>query len=247
MKKAILIIMLLVALPFSVLANCNYNPLNTISYNVSTQKWLSAKDAKVTVVVNATLASAAVSEFSQELVANLSAYAKGWHIIAFSQVKNESGLQNVKALAQVRVPNGNVAAISVGMKKLTKQGVSYKIANLEFTPSFAQKQHAYAAMRIQLFNEIHHQLLALNKIYQQKFYINNIDFQTRFVASNTIRPVMFTAGVENAMRKSTRSYSAKSSNMAISQKLVLSANVKFGNVHKLPCKMNRKNGKAVRS
>ena len=214
--------------------NSNFEPLNKISMTFSAQQWATANTAKVSVMVHAALTEQQLANFQQKVQANLQQLApsKNWHIVAFNQAKGSSGLQNVTVLAQARLPSHDLANLSTNAERLNAQGVHYKIANINFSPSFTQVQATKSAIRHTLYKQIQAELKTINQTYApQTFHVYNITFQDQGKVQP--RPLPITSMVAyNGVRKLGDGGMHPNNTVQVNQQIKLSAQVQFANMGK---------------
>lgn len=209
-------------------------PLNTISMNLSAEKWVIADTAKVSVAVNAALTSQQLATFQDQVKTNLQKLAKSddWHIIAFEQNKDQSGLESVKVLAQARLPASALATLNSQAKSLSEQGAHYEIVSVDFTPSFKQVQQTNSDLRQALYGKVKDELAVINQTYApQKFHVYDIKFQH---TGPMPQPRYKTAGLVLTRMDSNAATTQSNSNVSVSQKVVLSATVQFASTDNLP-------------
>lgn len=212
----------------------NFEPLNKISMTFSAQQWATANTAKVSVVVNAALTEQQLANFQQKVQTHLQQLApsKGWHIVSFNQAKGSSGLQNVTVLAQARLPSHDLANLSTNAERLNAQGVNYKIATINFSPSFAQIQATKSAIRQTLYKQIQTELKTINQTYApQTFHVYNITFQDQ--SSVQPRPLPITSMVAYSQVKRLGDGGMNHNTaVQVNQQVKLSAQVQFANMGK---------------
>ncbi|MCB1827201.1 MAG: hypothetical protein KDH94_02165 [Coxiellaceae bacterium] len=145
--------------------------LNTVSYQLSEQKWVKSTEATATVAVNATVSDQNIAKLRESILSNLQEIAKGeWHITQFIRTTTSSGLQSVNVRAQVRLPVSQTDQINVHAKSVSKAGQTYSIVNLDFTPSPADYAAAQASLREKIYGEVQSELNQLNKQFPNAHY-----------------------------------------------------------------------------
>lgn len=206
----------------------NSLPLNRVSMTLSAQQWVTADTAKVTVAVNAALTSSQLTGFQQNLQHQLSKLSpkSHWQILQFRQTPSASGLQNVSALAQTRMSSNQLGNLVNQTKQMSQQGTSYKIASIDFTPSFHQIEATKAHLRTVLYKKAKDELANINHLYApQKFHVYDINFNSK--------PIVPTAMMMNGttFARVTGAKTAPTQNLSVSQKITLNAQVQFANIN----------------
>lgn len=210
-------------------------PLNTITMNLSAEKWVNAESAKVSVAVNAALTSQQLATFQDEVKMNLQKLAKSdnWHIIDFQQSKDQSGLESVRVIAQARLPANSLANLNTQAKALSQQGSHYEIIGVEFTPSFTQIQQTNSQLRQALYGKVKDELAIINQTYApQSFHVYDIQFQNNIAPTQQYKPagLVLTRMANSAVSNDQ----AQAEGVAVSKKITLTAKVQFASADQLP-------------
>lgn len=187
------------------------SPLNVITMQLSAEQWVSTQTAKVTVTIDASLDKNRLATIHQDILKNLNKISNKapWQITAFNRTPAQSGLENLQAIAQIRLPEVELANLREQAKAVSKPGENYSITNIEFTPSLADMELARAMLRAHIYTQAKAELVEINKIFpNSNFYLHNINFQTQLMPS----PIM--------MR-------AESTGLSVSNNLTLTALVSF--------------------
>ncbi len=206
----------------------NSLPLNRVSMTLSAQQWVTADTAKVTIAVNAALTSTQLAGFQQNLQHQLKQLSpkSHWQVLQFRQTPSASGLQNVSALAQTRMSSNQLGHLVNQTKQMSQQGTTYKIASIDFTPSFNQIQAAKAHLRTVLYKQVKSELANINNLYApQQFHVYDISFANQ----SPLPTAMMMNGTTFAKVAGTRT--APTQSLSVSQKITLTAQVQFGNLN----------------
>jgi len=199
-------------------ANTNYPPLDKVSFQLTAQQWATTKTAKVTVNINATLTDEQLGTIHGTLLTDLKKIAPdaNWHLTQFSRSKNQSGLEQLFARAETRLPETALANIRQKAKAVTKPGNTFTIASINFSPSVAEIQSVKASLRENIYGQAKAELERLNKEYpKERFFLHSISFNNNGMMP---RPQVRTMVLAEA--KSTNA-----APMAVSDKITLNANV----------------------
>ena len=143
-----------------------------------------------------------------------------WHITSFNRSKTQSGLETLRVIAEARVPEKQLSGLRAKAKDASRPGSTYRIANIQFTPSPADIQQTRAALRQEIYQQVKGELARLNAVYpKQKFQVNTINF-TSF-AMPAPRPMMKRTDMMMAAE------AAPAPRMSVSAKVVQNATVIF--------------------
>lgn len=186
-NRLISFVVLGMAIATPVLAqNDNSNPaLNNVSYQLSAEQWANTATANVTVSLDASLDKIGLSNLSTYVLKNLNAIEPNpnWHIVQFTRNQDKSGLETVHIEAQARIPSGNLAALRDKAKNLSKQGETYSISDIDFSPSMDEIEVAHTAARSAIYDKAKQEVARLNQVYpDQHFFLNSIQFMPAPVA-----------------------------------------------------------------
>ncbi|MBY0378578.1 MAG: hypothetical protein K2Q33_08465 [Gammaproteobacteria bacterium] len=190
-----------------------YPSLNHIHYVVQKEQWVMSDTARVIVSVNANLTDAALDHFQDKMNQNLTTLAKNvaWHITQFNRNQDSSGLEQVSAQAEARIPNTALAGLRVKADKISQPGIKYQIVDIQYGPSDEDIQKAKDTLRQKVYAAIDDEIRSLNKLYRQQFFVNNIDFDLKPLAPPPMPTLMRVAGGDT--------------NVPVNQKLILQADV----------------------
>ena len=193
--------------------------LNVVNYPISVEQWVQTKSPNVSVNVNATLSAHNVFRARQTIshqLNKLAPHAK-WRITAFNRTQNRSGLEQLQAVAQARLQGSALANLQANVKKISRPGMTYRIINIEFAPSFQEKQKARTTLRLHIYALVKQELARLNKTYPKQHYtVHNITFDSNFPPA---------AARFNGTLVLQKSMATATPSMPVSNKMILQANV----------------------
>ena len=169
-------------------------PLNKVTYQIVDEDWASSQTAKVTVAMDASLNQTKLDRIHQDLQAKLNNIAANanWHITTFQRVKNDSGLEQIHAEAQVRLSTTHLSSLRVNAKNVSTPGEKFTVQSIDYSPSTVDIQTVHANLRSRIYQQAKTELANLNKLYpkQPPYYLHKIDFNT---VSTTPAPQMMMA------------------------------------------------------
>lgn len=154
--------------------------LNNVSYQVTEQQWVKASKATAVISINATVSDQNIASLRQSILKNLQQIAQGdWHITQFNRNKTSSGLESIQAQAQIRLPANQFDQINSRVKKVSRAGQTYTVADLNFNPSPEDIASTQFALRNKIYKDIQTELSSLNKEFPKSHYfVHQIHFQS---------------------------------------------------------------------
>ncbi|MBX3709252.1 MAG: hypothetical protein KIT56_04210 [Gammaproteobacteria bacterium] len=217
MKKfCVFVLSFLFSLP--VWANVDLGPLlNKVTLQLQTEQWVTTKTALVSVTVNAAVTDQGISNIQADVLNKLKQLSdKGeWHVVSFNRQLDQSGLENIRIMAQARLPQTDLAGLRDKAKAISKPGETFTIENVQFIPSDEEIRQANTTLRSNLYLQAKAEIDTLNKIYpDQKYYLYSIDF-----VSQPISPMPMAA----SMHMEKTALSASISPVSVGNKVQLQA------------------------
>lgn len=175
---SLLSLILLLAWPMAYAKGGMRVPLNKVIYRVTAEQWVTTDIARVIVSVSATMDKSGLAKASAGIVSNLNRIAKGeWHITRFNRSQDSSGLERISVQAEARIPEKMLATVRSGAKSVSRPGATYRIINIDFTPSNTEVEKVREKVRASLYNTIKAELQQLNQVYpNQKFMVYRVNF-----------------------------------------------------------------------
>lgn len=196
--------------------------LNKISLRLSAEQWVTSKTALVTIAINAGVNDAALEKIQENVLKKLNELSdKGeWHIISFDRSLDQSGLENIQMRAQARLPSMALPGLREKAKSISKPGETFSLEGIQFTPSEAEIREANIVLRNNIYQQAKEELDRVNKMYpDQKYYMHYIDFNLGYAPMPMPQNTM--------MRMATTPAQASSDNLAVGDKMLVSATVVF--------------------
>jgi hypothetical protein len=153
--------------------------LNTISYRFTQEGWASTNTAKVTVNFDAAVDQVGLNNVNAQVVENLKKMADAnWHITSFERTKDSTGLEKLHVAVEARLPEAALAGLRDKAKAISKEGQTYTIANIDFTPSLAAVEQMRAGLRVAIYEQAKQEIARLNQASpNQKYFLNAIYFE----------------------------------------------------------------------
>lgn len=193
--------------------------LNQVVYQTSAEGWVASQTAEVVINVSASLTEDQLAKAHTNIVDKLNSIAKtDWHITQFNRNANQSGLEQLQVEAKARLPESALINIRSQAKKISKEGETYTVGDINFAPTLADTVAVRETLREQVYQQIQKELVTLNKIYPSQHYVvHEINFREDMMPQPQMRAMVANAG-ENAP-------------LNVQNKLVVSANVSLGSVN----------------
>jgi hypothetical protein len=193
---------------------------NLINYHVSAERWASTNTARVIIAINATLNDNQLGQIHNEILQNLARIAPNtsWHITDFSRSQTQSGLEQLSAQAETRLPDNALANLRHNAVNVSKPGQTYSVLDIDYAPNLADIEQTKELLRNQIYQQTIVEIDALSKIYPNRhYYVHNIDFSN---VNDVIppQPVFRTMAVSGLPQ-------APQNNLAVSSKIVIRADV----------------------
>lgn len=208
-------------IPQPVIPVNDYPKLNTISYQISAEKWVNTDTAKVTVVIDATLNQQGMQNLQSNMVQNLKKLVEAdWRVTDFSRNQSQSDLETVSVTAEAWIATGQLADVRARALSMSKPGMKYTVSDISYQPTPDEIQQAQAQLRGELYGKIQSELAVVNNTYKNaNFYVNNIIFMTGDMPAPM--PMMKAQGAAQVMMAGNNA----AVNPSVSQKIVMNATV----------------------
>ncbi len=196
--------------------------LNQVAYRTQAQSWATTDTAKVIVTVAASLADNKLGQLHTQIMTNLEKIAPkaAWHITQFNRSQDQSGLEKVSVSAQARIPQQQLSGLRKQAKAVSQPGQTYRIADIQFTPSMAEVEKVRGQLRDQIYTDANAELARLNKVYPNAHYtLHSVTFDGAMPVIPVPAPMraMFMAKVAGAQQSTPA--------LAVSDQVTVTANV----------------------
>ena len=200
----------------------SYRPvINKINYQTSAEGWVASQTAEVTIDVSASLTEQQLAKAHTDMLDKLNSLVKAdWHITQFNRNPNQSGLEQLQVEATARLPEEALVNIRSQAKKISKEGETFTVGNIDFTPTLADMMAERETLREQVYEQIQKELVTLNKMYSPQHYVvHDINFGEATTPQPQIRAMVATAQV------------AGNAPLTVQNKLTLTAYVSLASVN----------------
>lgn len=202
-------------------------PVNQIQMQLTLEQWAKTLTAKVIVNVAAMLNQGGLATTQRTINTKLNRISDKaeWHITNFNRYKDSSGLERVNISAEARLPESELPTLRSRAEKISKPGEKFTIGSVDFSPSLADVERTKQELREKMYQQIHAELARVNKNYgEQKFFVHGVNFipGVQPVPMQKMQARMYT----------TAEAAPSSSALTISDKVVVTAVVTFGELAK---------------
>ncbi|MEM1243540.1 MAG: hypothetical protein AAGG80_01830 [Pseudomonadota bacterium] len=195
MRNLIIIPLLLILLANFVYAgDQNQQNINYVVYPLTLEQWVSTDQARVVVIVNATVNDKTLATIRQQILQNLKKIipSSSWRITNFVRSQTPAGLEQLRVTAETRVGNDQLAGLRTKTAAISRAGQKYSISAIEFSPSLAQIEQVKTQLRKQAYQRVKTEIALLQQIFpQQKYFLHQVLFQGTAIAPLP-RPMVMT-------------------------------------------------------
>ncbi|MEJ0061609.1 MAG: hypothetical protein WDO70_00005, partial [Alphaproteobacteria bacterium] len=214
----------------------DFKPDDYVALDLNAEAWVTTTTARVTVNVDAAVASNAAGTMRADMLKAVSDVAKAeWRLTNFSRGEDQTGLERWNASFESRLPENQLSGLHDAAKKASKAGMQLTVAEIAFDPTLAEVEAVKAKLRADLYKQAGDQLAALNAAFPNRQYrAGAIDF-TGGMMPMMGRPPM--PMMMKTMAGSTEGFApASDQSMERGQKLTQHARVTFSALPPAPAK-----------
>lgn len=197
-------------------------PQSQVSFTLTADNWVTSHSAEVTIAVHALLTQDQLADAQSNILHSLrNISAKGeWKIIQMQRTQNQANLEQLEILAQARLPNDALTDLRAAAKQESKQGETYEIQSMDYSPTNDELEAAQANLRSKIYEMAKAELQRLNSVFNNQSYIL---FSINFNNPQPIQPMYQKVNmIETA---EVRSDQSAVQNANVSQHLTLTGQV----------------------
>lgn len=172
MTLRFLFLLLALLLPLSLKAGEEPKPDDLISVSLSTEGWVQAAAARVTVGVNAAVVGEKASGTREAMLKAVQQLAPkaDWRLTSFNRSQDPTGLEQWYAIFEARIPEAELGGIHDHAKTLSKAGMQLSVQGIDFTPTLAETETVRSDLRKTLMGLASKELDAINAAYPTRQY-----------------------------------------------------------------------------
>lgn len=152
--------------------------LDKVIFQLTEEQWVITETAKVVVSIDASLDEEDLAAARNQIVDNLKQIASAdWHITQFSRSQDSSGLQRLYVIAEARVEEALLREIYSKVDAVSAPGATYRINNIDFTPSLIEIEQVRQSVRQQVYAQINNEIARLAQDFpNQSFQLHKVNF-----------------------------------------------------------------------
>lgn len=168
LSAALAILMLLI----SPVAQAQQMRDDTVTLDLSLEKWIETDSATVTVVADLAVKAGGLGMARAAMQADLTKIsAKApWRLVGNDRLRDEAGFERWRITAEARLPSTALGGIGSIVDELGEAGRSYTLLGIDFTPTLAEREVARAALRADIYQRAADELARLNAVYPTRDY-----------------------------------------------------------------------------
>lgn len=195
---------------------------DVITLTLSVEDWVETSTARVVVMADLAVPAGSLQMARAEAERALSGSARAdWRMTRFNQRGVEAGLERWRIFFEARLAADKLADLGAKVKAGEKAGRGFKIAEVDYSPTLAERQAAMASLRTQIYAQVDAELKQVNKAFPGR------DFRVRSVGFGPIgRPQPHLMRAEAAGQMKAMAAPAQAMDQ-VSVKLTLTANVQL--------------------
>lgn len=193
-------------------------PLSQVTFQLSAEQWVTTQTAKVTIALDASLTKDQIAKAQTNIQQALKKIAPqgNWYITVFSLSPTKANLEQLHAEAEARLPESAMQGLRDKTQKLSKEGQTYTVEDIAYTPSLAEISAAQAKLRTQIYQQAKDEMTRLNSVYPSAGYrLYSIQFTGVLTQPG---PVMMA-------KTNSMTVGRETPNLAVSQNLTVDATV----------------------
>lgn len=195
-------------------------PMDSISLTLSAEEWVEAKDAKVTVGIEAAFQGVDAGSVRGEMLAALDTLAPGadWRFVRFDRSTTSSGLEQFSAVTETRLADAALDGLADRVQNAGRAGFKLSLHDVSFTPTLAEVEAVQSALRQEIYGMAGDELERVRSAYADRdFRVASIEF---YMGAPPVMPEPRLRVME-AVQATADAFS--SGGVSVSQQLVLSA------------------------
>jgi hypothetical protein len=193
-----------------------------VTLMLSEEAWVETTTATVRLAADLAVESGSFGAARAKLEADLAGFVEGavWRIVDFRQRGEDSGFERWRVVAEARVAEVELADLPEKAKAASGPGRALSVAEVDYTPTLAEREATMAALRSALYARIAAETVALNAAFPERaFRVRLIHMQPE--GGFEMRP-------QHLMRSDAMTANAaapKSAGLAGAEKAILTASV----------------------
>lgn len=154
-------------------------PTDQIVLRLESEGWVETKTARVVAVVQTVISGDNAQSEASGVPAILEDVAeKGdWRVVHFDRRRDASGLERWRITAEARLPEAALAGLYDRAKAISKPGRQVEIAQIDFTPTLAEREETAAKLRADIYRRARAEAESAAAIWPDRgFRVQRVDF-----------------------------------------------------------------------
>ena len=153
-------------------------PDDRVTFNLSTEGWVTTKSARVLLGVEASVSGTQTGTMRADMQKAVNEVVKAdWRLVTFNRGQDKTGMERWSAIYEARIAENELNGINEKAKKVSKAGMQISVANMDFSPTLEETQATLSALRSDIYKKAVEQLNTLNSsIAGRNYRIAEIDF-----------------------------------------------------------------------
>lgn len=149
-----------------------------VMFDIAAEDWVTTKTAHVSVAVEAAVSGANAGSARTEMMKGVGEIASAeWRLTSFNRNQDQAGLEHWSAIFEARLPETSLNGLNDSAKKISKAGLQFSVASIDFSPTLAEMEAVRGGLRGQIYKAAADQLAVLNGALPGRNYrIAMIDF-----------------------------------------------------------------------
>lgn len=145
---------------------------DTVTLELVEEAWVETDTATVRVGAVMAVESGAFGRARAELEVDLATFVDGavWRIVDFGRRGDEAGFERWHVTAEARVPETQVAGLPNKAKQASKPGRALSIAEVDYTPTLAERERTVAQLRAALYARVAAEIKALAAVFPDRHF-----------------------------------------------------------------------------
>lgn len=167
------------SLPVVAFACGDKQPLPQIALTLNADQWLTSSTANVTVVGHALLTQEQLANAQKNILQALQKISADgtWHIVQMQRSQSQANLEQLEVTAEARLLNSAITDLRSKAKAVSKQGETYEIGDIDYSPTDAEINTAQADLRAQIYQAAKAELQRISQLYpEQQYYLFSVNF-----------------------------------------------------------------------
>ncbi|WP_193172261.1 SIMPL domain-containing protein [Nisaea nitritireducens] len=145
---------------------------DTVTLDLSLEKWVETDSATVTVVADLAVKAGGFGVARAAVQTDLTKISDKapWRLVGYDRLRDEAGFERWRITAEARLPSTALGGIGSTVDDLGEAGRSYALLGIDFTPTLAEREAALADLRADIYQRAADELARLKAVYPDRGY-----------------------------------------------------------------------------